>query len=210
MTRKGSLACLFLAAVGFVVCALSVVSLEALREGLAEREGRERAVEGYHRPPHTGTSQSQASVDRALSDARQLQRGSVGAAVLSVAAMVILAWPGRRASWRISAGDGFMLMLLTLASLGLPFWAEHFVERFEGTGNATRALRSWLWAGCLVAAPVSCYIAHRWNREEVAAGLHGHRWVSVLACALCVATGMLALALGLGLAFTPDLSGNIS
>lgn len=106
--------------------------------------------------------------------------------------------------------DGLCLLVVAILVPSLNWMVYEFSDYFYGGHNASMNIRIGLLIGTLVIQPALCYIAYSMNKLEISLTLHNQKWITNLALVLSVVSLVVVLAIGIGVLFTPDLSGNIT
>lgn len=106
--------------------------------------------------------------------------------------------------------DGLCLLVVAILVPSLNWMVYEFSDYFYGGHNASMNIRIGLFIGTLVIQPALCYIAYSMNKLEISLTLHNQKWITNLALVLSVVSLVVVLAIGIGVLFTPDLSGNIT
>jgi hypothetical protein len=71
-------------------------------------------------------------------------------------------------------------------------------------------IRIGILIGTFIIPPILFYTVYRMNIIELSHKLHQQKWISYLAISFTIISLLLALIIGMGILFTPDLSGNIT
>ena len=106
--------------------------------------------------------------------------------------------------------DGLTLLIVGLATLGVPLLQLHFAESYSGGVNATNNLRIWLNGFQLILLPVIFYWSYRLNKVEILNNLHQKKWISILSFTFFILFGIIAVVIGLGLLFKSYLYGKLN
>lgn len=106
--------------------------------------------------------------------------------------------------------DGLCILVVAILVPSLNWVVYEFSDYFYGGHNASMNIRIGLFIGTLVIQPALCYIAYSMNKLEISLTLHNQKWITNLALVLSVVSLVVVLAIGIGVLFTPDLSGNIT
>lgn len=106
--------------------------------------------------------------------------------------------------------DGLSLLVVTLLLFGFHSLVYEFSGGFYGGHNASMDIRIVILIGTFIVPPVLFYTSYRMNKIELIRNLHKQKWISYTTISLKVLSLLLALIVGIGALFTPNLSGNIS
>ena len=106
--------------------------------------------------------------------------------------------------------DGLSLFVFTLLLYGFYSFIYEFSGGFYGGHNASMDIRIGILIGTFIIPPILFYTVYRMNIIELSHNLHQQKWISYLAISFTIISLLLALIIGMGILFTPDLSGNIT
>jgi len=208
--RKAFLASLLLLITGLLLYTMVNTTLQADREVMdwVNRVYEDRRIPGSN--ARLSPEEKSAVHEQALSDIARLESlrshlQPVLAVLLGILTLLLI-----RSDYRLRSFDGLALLLATLLTYGVHELLMEFAEGYDHGPNATLNLRIGITSGLIVLNPVFFYLAARWNKAEVRHQLHRQAWITVVGFTLAVLSGLAALALGIGLLMTPDLSGNIT
>jgi hypothetical protein len=130
--------------------------------------------------------------------------------VTAVCLIALLVAGVAKSKWETSRFDGLALIIIAILSLGFHWLFILFNDTFENAHNATIYIRIATTATLVIIQPILFFVAYKWNTVELHKHLHQQKWVSIVAIGLTIISGIIALAIGIGILLTPDLSGNIS
>jgi hypothetical protein len=109
----------------------------------------------------------------------------------------------------VKSFDGLSLLVVALLLFGIHWLVDEFCEFFYEGPSASK-IRIGTLIGTLIIHPILFYVAYSMNELEINNNLHKQKWISYSAIVLASLTFLLVLFIGIGVLFTPDLSGNIT
>jgi hypothetical protein len=124
--------------------------------------------------------------------------------------LTLTLWGLSKFNFNATRFDGLCLLGVTLLLFGFHSLVYEFSGGFHGGHSASMDIRIAILIGTFIVPPVLFYIAYRMNKIELGRSLHNQKWISYMAIALTTLSLLLALIVGIGILFTPDLSGNIT
>lgn len=125
-----------------------------------------------------------------------------------LAAMII--WVVVQNKWQSAGFDGLALLIANVLLFNFHWLFYTLFTSFEEGHNAIQDIQLRTSIGLLLIQPILFFIAYQWNKLEIQASLHQQKWISIVAITLSILTGLIAIIIGIGVLFTPDLSGNIT
>ncbi|HEY1040859.1 MAG TPA: hypothetical protein VGF30_15695 [Bacteroidia bacterium] len=114
-------------------------------------------------------------------------------------------------NFSINPFDGLTLLLCTLfLILIIPCLFYIFNTQFENGHNGTIDASIAAGITLLLLSPLLFLTAYLLNVMEIKKVLHQQKWISVVSIVLMSIFTLIAMIIGVGVLFTPDLSGNIT
>lgn len=131
-------------------------------------------------------------------------------AIITCLSFLLLAWHlirYRKGTYRY---DALALIGFTLLSLGFMPALDWMTDVIPFSHNPSMEFRMSVFIAQFILTPALFFLAWRWNKSEITAGLHTQQWISILAFTLGTLSGIISIFIGLAVLFTPNLGGNIT
>jgi lysylphosphatidylglycerol synthetase-like protein (DUF2156 family) len=208
--KKRIIYCLFLFFLNIVLYAMVFLTVEANKQTLERIDPLNTSLDYRNVRPRLTVDEVNQITKNINADLRFLNPMKGILIVTAVCLIALLVASVVKSKWHTTRFDGLALIIIAILSLGFHWLFVFFNDTFENAHNATINIRIATTATLVIVQPLLFFVAYKWNRVELHKHLHQQKWVSIVAIGLTIISGLIALAIGIGILLTPDLSGNIS